>query len=222
MSTTLSTVMNSVSNYFLMRDSRRQIIADRGDFTIASGVIRPLSEKYVVGQYIRIVGSVLSDGVYQIEAVGDGYVDVSIQPINYPQWVLPTGTVGLYHVGDRVTHNDIRFVSLVNNNSWEPGTDDRLWKQVEMGEHLLRDETFTGAVCPLAVPGDFLEIVQDIDRFMTIERADKNAGRVISEKWSDYNYILASTGQNGVAISWKEAFASRLNVYKKMREDRVI
>lgn len=37
------------------------------------------------------------------------------------QWREPQGTVGLYHIGDKVWHNEVLYISIVDNNSWEPG-----------------------------------------------------------------------------------------------------
>ncbi len=39
----------------------------------------------------------------------------------YPQWFQPIGAHDAYQVGDKVTHNEKRWVSIVNANIWEPG-----------------------------------------------------------------------------------------------------
>lgn len=38
----------------------------------------------------------------------------------YPEWVQPTGAQDAYNKGDKVTHNDKKWVSDVDNNVWEP------------------------------------------------------------------------------------------------------
>lgn len=37
------------------------------------------------------------------------------------EWVQPTGTVGMYSKGDRVTYQGSVWVSDVDNNVWQPG-----------------------------------------------------------------------------------------------------
>lgn len=37
-----------------------------------------------------------------------------------PEWVQPDST-NTYKIGDKVTHNGKTWVSIVDNNSWEPG-----------------------------------------------------------------------------------------------------
>ena len=39
----------------------------------------------------------------------------------WPEWVLPTGVQDAYALGDKVTHNNKRWVSDYDNNVWEPG-----------------------------------------------------------------------------------------------------
>lgn len=39
----------------------------------------------------------------------------------WPQWSQPVGAHDAYMTGDKVTHNDIHWISTVDNNIWEPG-----------------------------------------------------------------------------------------------------
>ena len=39
----------------------------------------------------------------------------------YPEWIQPTGAQDAYKAGDKVTHADKRWISTINNNTWEPG-----------------------------------------------------------------------------------------------------
>ncbi len=39
----------------------------------------------------------------------------------YPLWVQPLGGSDVYHVGDKVLHNGVLYVSVAENNVWEPG-----------------------------------------------------------------------------------------------------
>lgn len=56
--------------------------------------------------------------------------DRVLKPDSGPSdWVQPGSTNG-YKAGDLVIHNGIIYESLVDNNVWEPGTDDTLWAPV--------------------------------------------------------------------------------------------
>ena len=48
-----------------------------------------------------------------------------------PKWEQPEST-NPYMKGDKVIHNDIIYVSLIDNNSWEPGLigTETLWQQI--------------------------------------------------------------------------------------------
>ena len=39
----------------------------------------------------------------------------------WPEWIQPTGAQDAYNEGDKVSHNEKHWVSLVNANVWEPG-----------------------------------------------------------------------------------------------------
>lgn len=45
-----------------------------------------------------------------------------------PEWEQPNST-NTYKIGDKVTHNGKTWVSIVDNNSWEPGIYG--WEEVE-------------------------------------------------------------------------------------------
>ena len=59
------------------------------------------------------------------------YVRVSIE--EWPEWVQPQGSEDAYMTGDKVTHNEKHWVSLVDANVWEPGAvgTETLWEEVE-------------------------------------------------------------------------------------------
>lgn len=44
---------------------------------------------------------------------------VSIE--EWPEWRQPTGAQDAYNVGDKVSHNDLHWVSIADANVWEPG-----------------------------------------------------------------------------------------------------
>lgn len=39
----------------------------------------------------------------------------------YPPWIPPVGSTGVYKLGAKVSHKDKKWVSTYDNNSWEPG-----------------------------------------------------------------------------------------------------
>lgn len=162
----------------------------------------------------------MNDGVYGVENVGEGYIDVSIHDGDYPLWQAPTGAVDAYPMGARVTHNNIRYVSTIDFNTTVPGTG-RYWEAVGMAEHFLHNEIFTGAVCGLAVPPDFIQLVSDIKQFQENAAKNPNLGLVQSESFGGYSYSMA-TGANGNVASWQSAFQSRLNPYRKMFDEVIL
>jgi hypothetical protein len=47
------------------------------------------------------------------------WTKVSIE--DWPEWVQPTGAQDAYMSGDKVSHNEKHWVSIADNNVWEPG-----------------------------------------------------------------------------------------------------
>lgn len=39
----------------------------------------------------------------------------------FPEWIQPTGVQDAYATGDKVTHHNTHWISIVDNNVWEPG-----------------------------------------------------------------------------------------------------
>ena len=54
-----------------------------------------------------------------------------VDPSVIPEWVQPSSTNG-YMTGDKVNHNGTTYISLVDNNVWEPGAvgAETVWKEV--------------------------------------------------------------------------------------------
>lgn len=148
----LYTVMKYLNNFFI-KD------IERGDFNIVNGIITA-KNKYLVGQYILIRGSVLNDGIY---LVSDSLITLS-------------------------------------------GA---------------RDESFTGAICGLAVPDDFIDLCRDIEEFNKKLAKNPNIGIVQSESFGGYAYSLA-TNSDGSTITWQSAHQTRLNMYKRMFPPRIL
>ena len=60
-------ICEHLNNFFDTRDGE-YINRSAGTFVISDGVISPLSSSLIGGQYIRIVGSLLNDGVWLLPA----------------------------------------------------------------------------------------------------------------------------------------------------------
>ena len=51
----------------------------------------------------------------------------------WPEWIQPTGAHNAYAVGAKVTHSGKTWISMVDNNTWEPGAagiGDTIWREV--------------------------------------------------------------------------------------------
>ena len=58
------------------------------------------------------------------------YVMISDPTIEYPEWVQPTGAHDAYNKGDKVSHNEKHWISLVDANVWEPSESvPMLWEE---------------------------------------------------------------------------------------------
>lgn len=47
------------------------------------------------------------------------WVRVTVE--EWPEWVQPIGAQDAYMTGDKVSHNERHWVSITDNNVWEPG-----------------------------------------------------------------------------------------------------
>lgn len=58
------------------------------------------------------------------------YVKVSIE--EFPEWTQPTGSHDAYMKGDKVSHNEKHWESLIDANVYEPSESvPTLWKEIE-------------------------------------------------------------------------------------------
>lgn len=78
----------------------------------------------------------------------------------------------------------------------------------------LVDETFTGTVYALAIPQALLDLVAEIEKWQA-KNGEKAAGPFQSESFGGYSYTLKSNAE-GYGASWQSAFASRLNIWRKI------
>lgn len=123
-----------------------------GDIHIANGVITNLdfANEIKLGQYFRIIGSVLNDGVYCFNS-----------------------------------------------------------------DLVLLDEDFRGTIWLMVVPRAVIALDEEIDKWKE-DNAAALASPYTSESFGGYSYSKA-TGKNGGGYTWQDAFASRLNMYRRIR-----
>lgn len=76
----------------------------------------------------------------------------------------------------------------------------------------LKDEAFDGCVVLIAPPAAFISLCDEITAYVA---KDGQAGPYTSESFGGYSYQKA-TNARGVAASWKDVFASRLNTWRKI------
>lgn len=77
----------------------------------------------------------------------------------------------------------------------------------------LKDEEFTGAIWPLALPPSFLALCEEIATYCQSDRSSLSP--YTSESWGGYSYTK-STDTNGAPLAWTSLFAKRLNRWRKL------
>ena len=88
-------------------------------------------------------------------------------------------------------------------------------------DDVLQDEMFPGTIVPMAIPKDFLALVDDIEKWQgkygDIESPSMSP--YSSEAFSGYSYTKSTGGGYGSGdgnVSWKNVFSGRLNRYRKI------
>lgn len=87
----------------------------------------------------------------------------------------------------------------------------------------LADETFDGTVTVCAIPRALLDVIQEIDDWLTLTRTARQtalASPYQSESFDGYSYSvrsdLAGNSASGGLSGWQAEFASRLNPFRKI------
>lgn len=86
-------------------------------------------------------------------------------------------------------------------------------------DELIKDETFNGAIWPMAVPPDFLALVSDIEEWQNkYGGANSQAMSPFnSESFGGYSYSKGSGAGDGTSgNTWQGAFKARLNAFRKI------
>lgn len=83
----------------------------------------------------------------------------------------------------------------------------------------LVDDEFHGGIWLMRVPPDVLSLLDDINDYEA-EYGAVNLSPYQSESFGGYSYTKASRGQlgnnSGAVVTWRDAFASRLNKWRKI------
>ena len=77
----------------------------------------------------------------------------------------------------------------------------------------LTDEVFYGAVWAMAVPPTLIDLSAEIEEYNKSDAGKPSP--FTAESFGGYSYTKA-TDASGAPISWQEAFASRLNRWRKL------
>ena len=81
----------------------------------------------------------------------------------------------------------------------------------------LKDETFEGAIWPMAIPAEVLALKDDIDEWIA-KYGESASSPFQSESFGGYSYSKgsgSSAGSSSVS-GWQESFRSRLNKWRKI------
>lgn len=86
-------------------------------------------------------------------------------------------------------------------------------------DNKLIDESFNGTIWAMAVPQTVIALVADIKAWQAQYGAPTSAALspFNSESFSGYSYSKGGSGSSGGAMTWQDAFAGRLNKYRKLR-----
>lgn len=73
------------------------------------------------GELYKVVQPTVFQTQYEPGAEGTSSIFVKISLEEWPEWVQPTGAHDAYTKGDKVTHNNKKWISDYDANTWEPG-----------------------------------------------------------------------------------------------------
>ncbi len=94
-----------------------------------------------------------------------------------------------------------------------------------VGDALMDEDTFHGAVWIMSVPADFLALANEIEEWQKVNGGVNSQAMspYQSESFGGYSYSKASggsaAGSGQTGPTWQSMYAKRLNIYRKMRAD---
>lgn len=82
----------------------------------------------------------------------------------------------------------------------------------------LTDEVFSGSVCLMAVPKEFVDLAKEIGDWLN-KYGESMMSPLASESLSptSYSYSMNTGAGSGTGTSWQNVFSSRLNRWRKIR-----
>lgn len=78
-----------------------------------------IPQKNRTGILYKCVQAHTSQADWTPDAAPALWVRVSVE--EYPEWIQPQGSADAYMLDDKVSHNEKKWTSDVDNNVWEPG-----------------------------------------------------------------------------------------------------
>ena len=81
------------------------------------------------GSLYRCLQSHTSQESWMPENSPSLWVLIDDPAIEWPEWKQPTGAHDAYFLGAKVSHNGKKWISQIDANTTEPGTDERYWKE---------------------------------------------------------------------------------------------
>lgn len=136
-----------------------------------------------------------------------------IYGVMYYNWPIVAG--GIHNGTFEVRDGGIELPFLANGQYFKVfGSvfNDGLW-QYPAAE--MTEETFCGTVWALAIPKGVISLVEEIEAWEAKYGAAA-AGVFQSESKADYSYTKATDNTTGGAVTWKTAFRSQLNQWRKI------
>jgi len=85
----------------------------------------------------------------------------------------------------------------------------------------VQDEVWTGAVCGLAIPQDFIELANEIAVFQAEASKSPATGALQSESYGGYQYARA-VAASGLPATWRDVYAGRLNKYRRLSMPQIL
>lgn len=85
----------------------------------------------------------------------------------------------------------------------------------QYGVDVLSDETFTGAIWPMKIPQEILDLDAEITAWKN-KYSESAHGIYQSENMPNYGYTLKSAGNGSGSITWKSIFHDELQRWRKI------
>lgn len=96
--------------------------SDNIGVTVTNDIISAGKNRYQHnGKLYKVVQATTFQEQYEPGANGTSSIFVEVSLEEWPEWIQPTGAHDAYAKGAKVIHNNVKWVSDVDANVWEPG-----------------------------------------------------------------------------------------------------